>query len=57
MCIRDRAGAKNAAYLASQILATSDDSLFERVRSDRAKNKDKVISQNEALQETLSASV
>ena len=52
-----KAGAKNAAYLASQILATSDDSLFERVRSDRAKNKDKVISQNEALQETLSASV
>ena len=36
-----KAGAKNAAYLASQILATSDDSLFERVRADREKNKDK----------------
>ena len=51
-----KAGAKNAAYLASQILATSDDSLFERVRADREKNKDKVISQNQALQETLSGS-
>ncbi len=51
-----KAGAKNAAYLASQILATSDDSLFERVRADREKNKEKVISQNQALQETLSGS-
>ena len=51
-----KAGAKNAAYLASQILATSDDSLFERVRADRGKNKEKVISQNQALQETLSGS-
>ena len=51
-----KAGAKNAAYLASQILATSDDSLFGRVRADREKNKEKVISQNQALQETLSGS-
>ena len=51
-----KAGAKNAAYLASQILATSDDSLFERFRADREKNKEKVISQNQALQETLSGS-
>ena len=51
-----KAGAKNAAYLARQILATSDDSLFERVRALREKNKEKVISQNQALQETLSGS-
>ena len=49
-----KAGAKNAAYLAGQILAVSDEALFQRVLSDREKNKDKVISQNDALQNSLS---
>jgi len=49
-----KAGAKNAAYLAGQILAVSDEALFQRVLADREKNKDKVISQNDALQNSLS---
>jgi len=49
-----KAGAKNAAYLAGQILAVTDEALFQRVLADREKNKDKVISQNDALQNSLS---
>ena len=48
-----KAGAKNAAYLAGQILAVNDEALFRRILADREKNKDKVISQNEVLQNTL----
>jgi 5-(carboxyamino)imidazole ribonucleotide mutase len=48
-----KAGAKNAAYLAGQILAVSDEALFQRVLADREINKDKVVAQNNALQTTL----
>jgi len=51
-----KAGAKNAAYLAGQILAVTDEALFQRVLADREKSKDKVIAQNEALQTTLNQS-
>ncbi len=46
-------GAKNAAYLAAQILATADDALAERIRTERADNRDEVIAKNEALQREL----
>ena len=44
------AGAKNAAYLAAQIMALSDGELSERLENDRADKRDKVRAQNEALQ-------
>jgi 5-(carboxyamino)imidazole ribonucleotide mutase len=48
-----KAGAKNAAYLAAQILALSDSDLAERLRQDRAKNSQAVQDKNAALQEKL----
>lgn len=44
-----KAGAKNAAYLAAQILATADDSLAERLKQERDKNAQAVIAKNESL--------
>jgi len=46
-------GAKNAAYLAAQILALSDPELADRVTADRAASAEKVQSQNQALQAGL----
>lgn len=48
-----KAGAKNAAYLAAQILALADPALAARVKAERQANADKVIAQNEALQASL----
>jgi 5-(carboxyamino)imidazole ribonucleotide mutase len=48
-----KAGAKNAAYLAAQILAVADDDLAERVRSNRQANAEAVIAKDAALQVTL----
>ncbi len=48
-----KAGAKNAGYLAAQILGLGDSALAERVSSERAENARKVQSQNEQLQEEL----
>ncbi len=48
-----KAGAKNAGYLAAQILGLGDEALAERVSRDRAENARKVQSQNEQLQEEL----
>lgn len=48
-----KAGAKNAAYLAAQILAVADDDLAERVASDRRANAEAVIAKDAALQEKL----
>jgi 5-(carboxyamino)imidazole ribonucleotide mutase len=48
-----KAGAKNAAYLAAQILATADDELAARIKAEREANRDDVIARNEALQRTL----
>lgn len=48
-----KAGAKNAAYLAAQILATGDDALAEKVRLDRAAAAEAVVAKDAKLQETL----
>ncbi len=48
-----KAGAKNAAYLAAQILALADAELAERLRQDRAENSRAVQDKNAALQEQL----
>ena len=48
-----KAGAKNAAYLASQILAVADPELAQRVAQDRQASSDKVRAQNDQLQSEL----
>ncbi len=48
-----KAGAKNAAYLAAQILALADDDLSERLRQDRAESSRAVQDKDAALQEQL----
>jgi 5-(carboxyamino)imidazole ribonucleotide mutase len=48
-----KAGAKNAAYLAAQILSLADPALAQRLREDRAANADAVQAKNAALQEQL----
>ena len=48
-----KAGAKNAGYLAAQILSLSDSDLAERVRAERAASAEKVQAQDQALQDSL----
>jgi 5-(carboxyamino)imidazole ribonucleotide mutase len=48
-----KAGAKNAAYLAAQIMATADPELARRLRDDRAANASAIGEKNRALQESL----
>ncbi len=48
-----KAGAKNAAYLAAQILGVADNDLAERVAADRQANAEAVIAKDAALQEKL----
>lgn len=48
-----KAGARNAGYLAAQILAVADEDLAARVDADRAANAAKVAAQSESVQETL----
>ena len=48
-----KAGAKNAAYLAAQMLAISDKSLFERVKTNREENSRQVREKNQQLQARL----
>jgi 5-(carboxyamino)imidazole ribonucleotide mutase len=48
-----KAGAKNAAYLAAQILALSDPDLAQRIRLEREKNAESVIAKDEKLQAEL----
>ena len=48
-----KAGAKNAGYLAAQILAVADDELAGRIAEDRAANAAKVAAQNESVQRSL----
>ncbi len=48
-----KAGAKNAAYLAAQILATSDAGLAERIKAERAANAAAVIAKDAELQASL----
>jgi 5-(carboxyamino)imidazole ribonucleotide mutase len=50
-----KAGAKNAGYLAAQILALNDPSLAARLRADRSAGAARVVEQNERLQQQRSA--
>ena len=49
------AGAKNAAYLAAQILAVADDALAVRVKENRAENAQAVLDKDAALQRKLAS--
>jgi len=48
-----KAGAKNAAYLAAQILATSNPQLGDALRAERDANAEAIFAKNEALQQSL----
>lgn len=48
-----KAGAKNAAYLAAQILATADADLSAKLVAERQANAEAVIAKDAALQEKL----
>ncbi len=48
-----KAGAKNAAYLAAQILALGDEELASRVKTERAANAQAVIAKDADLQKKL----
>ena len=48
-----KAGAKNAAYLAAQMLGVADDAVAQRVAEDRKANAEAVIAKDAALQSTL----
>ncbi len=50
------AGAKNAGYLAAQILAVGNEDLREKLRREREDNAQKVAAKDAALQEQLGAS-
>ena len=48
-----KAGAKNAGYLAAQILAGADESLAAALRAERERNADGILGRDDALQEKL----
>tara|TARA_B110000444_G_scaffold242731_1_gene260361 strand:- start:5 stop:508 length:504 start_codon:yes stop_codon:yes gene_type:complete len=48
-----KAGAKNAAYLAAQIIATQDSDLAEKLRLERQLNAQNIYDKDRALQGTL----
>jgi 5-(carboxyamino)imidazole ribonucleotide mutase len=48
-----KAGAKNAGYLAAQILSLSDSELAARVKAEREANRDAVIAKDAELQASL----
>lgn len=50
-----KAGAKNAGYLAAQMLALGDPALERRLRQDREANQQKVEAQNAELQKQIGA--
>ncbi len=50
-----KAGAKNAAYLAAQIIAGADPALHQRLLDERAANAQVVIDKDQALQDKLQA--
>lgn len=47
-----KTGAKNAAYLAAQIMALGDAELAQRVKDERQANADRVQAQDKALQDS-----
>ena len=48
-----KAGAKNAGYLAAQILSVSDAALGQKLRDERAANAEQIYAKDAALQESL----
>jgi 5-(carboxyamino)imidazole ribonucleotide mutase len=48
-----KAGAKNAAYLATQILATADAGLGQKLRDERAANAEAIYAKDATLQASL----
>ena len=46
-----KAGAKNAGYLAAQIIATADDAIAGKLVQERAENAKKVMQKNELLKD------
>lgn len=48
-----RAGARNAAYLAAQMLALSDSALAVRLRDERRESAEEVLAKDQALKEKL----
>ena len=48
-----KAGAKNAAYLAAQIMSVSDEGLATKLAEERAANAETILSKDAALQESL----
>ena len=48
-----KAGAKNAAYLAAQIIALTDPKIDALVKADRLKASQEVMAKDAALQEKL----
>ena len=48
-----KAGAKNAGYLAAQMLSLSQPELRDKLVADRAANREKIAAQNEAVQNDL----
>lgn len=48
-----KAGAKNAAYLAAQILAVSDSELAQRLHAERSANAESILSRDAELQKEL----
>lgn len=49
-----KAGAKNAAYLAAQMMALNDATIAKRLAEERQQNSEQVIAKDAALQKTLS---
>lgn len=45
-----KAGAKNAGYLAAQILAVSDEAITKRIRAERAENAEQIARKDAKLQ-------
>ncbi len=50
-----KAGAKNAAYLAAQMMALADPALFEVLQKDRQANAEAVAEKDQRLQDTLNS--
>jgi 5-(carboxyamino)imidazole ribonucleotide mutase len=48
-----KAGARNAGYLAAQMLSLADAAIAERLNADRARNRERVQSQNARLQSEI----
>jgi len=49
-----KAGAKNAGYLAAQILAVADETIAEKVQAERIANAQALLAKDDALQAKLS---